>query len=339
MSRRALASALASRFRLIDVLERFATRPALVVLLYHRIARPEECVYDRAVIEATPDQFDDQMQMLRRRHSVVDPEELVDLVLRPRSLTRLRVAVTFDDGYRDNYTVAFPILRSHGLKALFFLPTRFVGGLELTWWDRIAYAIRRTKRAEIAIDFPKATTVRIDPHDRDAAIGTVLRIFKREGGHTDERRFLEMLERACDVSLPDKSDDRQFFSWEEALEMEKAGMGIGSHTHSHRILAGLPGGEQQSECAKSLAELKERKFRVADYLAYPVGSRETFTDETKRVARDSGYRLGFSNYGGINLPGQIDPFDVKRIGMSLTENASQLRFRIAASATVGRNVW
>ncbi|MBX3206858.1 MAG: polysaccharide deacetylase family protein [Labilithrix sp.] len=338
MSRRALASALASRVGLLELLERVALRPALIVLVYHRIARPEDCAFDRNVIEATPDQFDEQMGMLRRRHSVVGPAELRDILERPSTLRHPRVAVTFDDGYRDNYAVAFPILKSHGLQALFFVPTHFVGSLDLTWWDRIAYAVRHTKRSELRLEYPSSVTVRVDGSNRDQAVKEVLRAFKA-GGHADELRFFEMLERASGEAMPREARERQFFSWDEAVEMERAGMGIGSHTHSHRILSGLSAEEQRRECAESRGALRERNLAFGDCLAYPVGGPEAFSDETKRHARDTGYRFAFSNYGGINLAGRIDPFDVKRIGMDLGETASQLRFRLAASASAGRAAW
>src|SRR5687767_14588688 len=110
MKRREIAVAVASRLRFLPLLERFASRPSLAVLIYHRILRPEESPYDRGAIEATPEQFDEQMSMLRKCHDVVDPDEMVDLILHPRKIARLRIAITFDDGYIDNYATAFPIL-------------------------------------------------------------------------------------------------------------------------------------------------------------------------------------------------------------------------------------
>lgn len=338
MSRRALASSLASRFKVVSLLERFAMRPGLIVLVYHRIARPEDCAYDRAVIEATPDIFDEQMTMLRRRHSVVTPDELREIVERPSTLRHPRIAITFDDGYRDNYSVAFPILRSHGLSGLFFLATQFVGSYDLTWWDRIAYAVRHTKHSRITLEMPVPVTVTIDPANRETAIQTVLRAFKR-GGQMAEPDFLAMLERVCEITIPTRAEDRQFLSWEEAQEMQRGGMGIGSHTHSHRILASLSPEEQRKELETSRALLREHGLTASDIIAYPVGGPDAFSETTKREAKAAGYRVAFSNYGGTNLPGRVDPFDVKRLGIGITEDMTQLRFRLAASATAGRAVW
>src|ERR1043166_4490896 len=59
---------------------------------------------------------------------------------------RSSVLLTFDDGYLDNYTLAFPVLRSHGVQAVFFLPTAFIGTAHLPLWDVIGYVVRQTRK-------------------------------------------------------------------------------------------------------------------------------------------------------------------------------------------------
>jgi peptidoglycan/xylan/chitin deacetylase (PgdA/CDA1 family) len=338
MSRRALASSLASRLKLVSVLERVAVRPSLIVLIYHRVANPDDCAYDRAVIEATPAMFDDQMAMLKRRHVVVGADELGAIVAGHERLRHPRVAITFDDGYRDNYSVVYPILRSHGLPGLFFLATQFVGSRELVWWDRIAFAVRHTKRRLITLALPTPLVVEVDHADREIAIQTVLRAYKRTL-HMGDAAFFAMLEEACDLEIPRLAEEPPFLSWDEAAEMQRGGMGIGSHTHSHRILGSLSPEEQRSELRDSRKQLVDRGFEAANFLAYPVGGPSDFSEVTKREARDAGFTVGFSNYGGINVPGQTDAFDVMRIAIDLSESMTQLRFRLAASGLVGRAVW
>lgn len=337
MSRREIATKLASRLSVLPLLERFASRPALAVLVYHRVMRPDDWPYDRDVIEATPELFDEQMAMLKRRHDVAGPDEMVALILAPKKLTHLRVAITFDDGYVDNYVHAFPILKAHGLGASFFIPTDFVGSKQLPWWDRIAWAVRTTTRSTITLTYPRPTTIALDRRDPVPAIRAILRVFKREE-HVVLDTFLAGVEEACDVALPTEAPERQFLSWEEAAEMQRAGMAIGSHTHSHRILGHLSAAEQRTECEQSRALLK-RYDLAADCLAYPVGNPRSFSEVTKACVGEAGYRSAFSNYGGLNLPDRMSPFDVKRMGMDLGESAAHLRTRLTLSAAARRPVW
>jgi len=337
MNRREIATRLATRLGVLPVLERFGSRPGLAVLVYHRVLRPDDWPYDRDVIEATPEQFDEQVRMLKKRHDVAGPEEMVDLILHPKKIKRLRVAITFDDGYLDNYTFAFPILKAHGLAASFFVPTEFVGTRQLPWWDRIAYAVRTTTRAVLKLAYPKPTTISVDRRNPFLAIRGVLRAFKREE-NVVLSKFLEGVEEACGVALPTEAPDRQFLSWSEAAEMQRAGMAIGSHTHSHRILGHLSPDEQRKECEESRAILAEHDLK-ADCLAYPVGNPLSFSSTTQACVKDAGYRSAFSNYGGVNLPDTMTSFDVKRIGMDLDESARHLRARLALSAVAQRQIW
>jgi len=107
--------------------------------------------------------------------------------------------------------------------------------------------------------------------------------------------------------------------------MSKGGMAIGSHTHSHHVLSQLEPDRQYEELSESRAILKEQLGVAADVLAYPVGGRTSFTDQTQTLAREAGYRAAFSYYGGTNLPGKTSPYDVSRISIS---DQSWSRFRV-----------
>jgi peptidoglycan/xylan/chitin deacetylase (PgdA/CDA1 family) len=339
LSRKALVTSVATKLGLPWLLEQAGTRrPSLAVLVYHRILNPADSRYDPAVIEATPDQFDDQMATLRRRHAAVDPEELCDLIENPSKVKHFRIAITFDDGYRDNFTNAFPILRSHGLSAMFFVPTHFIGTKRIPWWDQIAWVVRNTKKTEVTFEFPQKKTFTIDQANPASSIQQIIRLFSK-AGNVDQDKFLAEVERACALEIPKEADEAQFFSWEEADEMQKGGMAIGSHTHSHRILNSLSADEQKKECTDSGKQLKERGFARSDCLAYPVGNLTSFSDETIRYAKEAGYRFAFSNFGGLNAPGKIEPMNVRRMGMDIAENATQFRFRLGLSAVAGKEVW
>ncbi len=337
MNRRKVATDALSWLRVLSLLERFASRPALAVLVYHRVLRPDAHPYDRDVIEVTPEQFDEQMAMLKRHHAVACPDEMVELILAPKKLTRLRTAITFDDGYVDNYQHAFPILESHGLAATFFLPTDFVGKKLLPWWDQVAWAVRNSERTELDLKYPSPLTIHIDPADPADAIRRTLRAFKGEKEVVLDT-FLSSVEDACGVALPTESPSRQFLSWDEAAEMQRSGMAIGSHTHTHRILGQLSIDEQRKECEESRALLRKKRL-LADCFAYPVGNPLSFSRTTEACVEAAGYRAAFSNYGGLNLPEEISPFNVKRIQMCPDETVKSLRTRLALSAMVGRQVW
>jgi peptidoglycan/xylan/chitin deacetylase (PgdA/CDA1 family) len=109
-------------------------RPAPAILMYHRVAELEQDPWGMAV---SPEIFGQQLAYLKRHRTTMPLDQLVEGV-RNRNLPRDAVAITFDDGYRDNLVNAKPLLMDYGLPATLFLPTGWVGSSVPFWWDELA---------------------------------------------------------------------------------------------------------------------------------------------------------------------------------------------------------
>jgi peptidoglycan/xylan/chitin deacetylase (PgdA/CDA1 family) len=288
-------------------------RDLLVVLTYHRIANRDEDPFDPDAISATGDQLDEQISYLKHHVSLVTLQEalaFIDGTIHERA-RRCRVLITFDDGYLDNFAVAYPILRSHGVQGVFFLATSLVGSCTVPWWDHIAYLMKTARQRRFRLRYPAGLVVDVDKNGIRKTLRDVLGLYYRPE-NTDPTRFiLELREEA-------KGDDppatmRRFLDWNEAREMISGGMVIGSHTHSHDVLSQLGPDQQRRELAHSRALLREQLGIAAEVLAYPVGAKSSFSDQTRQLAQEVGYHAAFSFYGGTNLPGRTQRYDVKRV--------------------------
>src|SRR5258708_7176727 len=118
--------------------------PWLSVLTYHRFPDPSgDDSFDDGVVDVTPEGFDRQLACLKKHFTLVGIDELCAFAsgedIPPNS-----VAITFDDGYLDNYLQALPILRRHDAKAIFFLSTAYISERRMYWWDRVAYIVKRS---------------------------------------------------------------------------------------------------------------------------------------------------------------------------------------------------
>src|SRR5215471_15904890 len=102
---------------------------SLRILAYHRVldADPSDFAYDEGVISATTEAFYHQMDFVRRNFDVLTFRELHAIEMEGKDRPRRALIITFDDGYRDNYTQAFPVLRHMGLPATIFLATGHIG--------------------------------------------------------------------------------------------------------------------------------------------------------------------------------------------------------------------
>jgi peptidoglycan/xylan/chitin deacetylase (PgdA/CDA1 family) len=312
-------------------------RDLLLVLTYHRIGNRDDDPYDPGAFSASGDQLNEQISYLKRHVSLVTLQEAVAFIdgTINEKTRRCRVLITFDDGYLDNYDVAYPILRSHGVQGVFFLTTSLVGSYDVPWWDYIAYLMKTARQRRFRLRYPSDLVVDVDKNGMTKSLRDVLGLYKRPE-NTDPTRFMRELREEAKGNDP-PGTMRRFLDWNEAREMSSGGMAIGSHTHSHRVLSQLGPDQQRQELAHSRALLREQLGLEAEALAYPVGAASSFSDQTQHLAQEVGYRIAFSFYGGTNLPGMTRRYDVKRVAVGYP---SWRRFRVrAAICRATGNYW
>jgi peptidoglycan/xylan/chitin deacetylase (PgdA/CDA1 family) len=310
------------------LLSHLPARDSLLVLNYHRLGNPDDDLFDPGVFSATAEEFDNQITYLQRRVSLVTLEEALSFIngtIREKT-ARCRVLITFDDGYMDNYTIAYPILRSYDAQGVFFLATSMVGSCHVPWWDQIAYLVNTARRRRFTLRYPANLAVDIDRCGLAACLQKILKLYKKIENSDPERFIRELTEEADGDATPQTM--RRFLNWDEAREMIKGGMAIGSHTHSHHVLSQLTQERQCEELIKSRAILKEELGVEAKVLAYPVGGKTSFTNQTQALALKAGYRAAFSFYGGTNFQGSTSLYDIGRIGIG---GQSWRRFRVQTS--------
>jgi peptidoglycan/xylan/chitin deacetylase (PgdA/CDA1 family) len=293
---------------ILHLLEMSRSRPGILILNHHRIGDPSLSRFDRRLFSATTDEFDEQLKYLKKHFAIISGDELRDLVWRKNVLKRTYISITFDDGYLDNYTHAFPILLANECQATFFLVPQYVGTGSIPWWDEIAYLLRNTSKTKISLRLPVPITLTIEP-DREAAIQRMLLHYKRPDNIYSAELMEELRGEAACV-LPQVS--RRFLGWREACEMRDAGMSIGSHTQTHPILGQITPERQRWELEHSKQVIEENLGSKINSLAYPVGTPGGFDAATEELARSLGYEMCFSFYGGINTPRNMNPTNLLR---------------------------
>jgi peptidoglycan/xylan/chitin deacetylase (PgdA/CDA1 family) len=330
LSKRNRVAELSSTLGLIRILEVLARRDCLAIINYHRIGDKDLEVFDELVYSATAAEFRQQMEYVAKRFRLITLAEAVDAISGNRRFRGPAVLITFDDGYVDHYRLAFPILRSLGIQATFFLISSYLHDPVIPWWDKIAYMIRNSERDTLRLSYPESVEIVLGSGRRAAAISRVLDLYKSPG-MTDGERFMGELEEACTPFPAIRTDTRLFLNAQEAREMVEGGMAIGSHTRTHRILSRLSQDEQISELIGSQMDLERDLGVEIDTIAYPVGTLTAFSDATLSILKGRNYRAGFSFYGGLNQFPVPARFDVKRFGRAWGDSLSRFRLKVAGA--------
>jgi peptidoglycan/xylan/chitin deacetylase (PgdA/CDA1 family) len=234
-------------------------------------------------------------------------EELIQRATRD-DLPPNAAAITFDDGYRDNYEYAFPILKRLGLPATIFVTTGPVDSQAPLWHDTVFDAFRRANAESVSFG------------GKVYALGTLaekrfaLKMFRaylrtQEPAAWDKQigRLVNELRLAGSAPAVAKK-----LSWDEITEMARHDITFGAHTVTHPILTCVPLRDATFEIVTSKRTLEEHLGTPVRLFAYPNGGRNDFNDTLKSVLRDAGFLCAVTILPGVN-DAHTDPFELRRV--------------------------
>lgn len=295
---------------------RLRTGPAraLAILAYHRIydmGPEDDFPYDPELVSATPADFCWQMRTLSRRFTPIHISEAARLMARGLPLPPRAVAVTFDDGHRDNYTHAFPILREAGVPATIFLATGYLDRPGTFWFDEVAHLLYSTRRGALELPGMGIRLMLGDVASRRAAAAHVLGVLKVVPDAKRREALVEL--RVATGVEPLPGDRSATLTWSQVREMRAGGVEFGSHTVDHPILSRLDADGLESELAESRREIIARLGIEADLLAYPVGGESAYDERVVTAARACGYRMALTYVSGVNPWPPADPYRLRRL--------------------------
>jgi peptidoglycan/xylan/chitin deacetylase (PgdA/CDA1 family) len=263
----------------------------LPILMFHRVLAQPDPLQPEVL---TARSFNDQMAMLAASFNVMPLDEAVNALM-GGVLPARTVAITFDDGYRDNHEVALPILQRHGLKATFFVASAFLNG-GCMFNDAITEALRSARPGAADLSAFGLGVVHVgDVAQRRALVESITRKVKYFEGDARDA-FCKQLPAILGSTLP--SD--LMMSPEQVRRLAKAGMSIGGHTETHPILTKIADEQAQREINQNRAVLKDIVGHAPTTFAYPNGKPEAdFAPRHAAMVKQAGYALAVSTAPGV----------------------------------------
>lgn len=235
----------------------------LSILIFHRVVARRD-----PILNWDPDatEFARMMQWLKESFNVLPLAQAIAR-LRDRSLPPRAAAITFDDGYADNCTVAMPILQAHGLTATFFVATGYLDGGRM-WNDAIIEAVRHCKRARLDLSDEGLGVHELN--SEGALRRAIISILNQVKYRKPEER-LKAADYVAAVSGTGLASSGPMMTSAQVQRMHRGGMSIGAHTVTHPILARLLPAEVRSEVAESKRFLESLLQERVGLFAYPNG--------------------------------------------------------------------
>ncbi|MGD9972533.1 MAG: polysaccharide deacetylase family protein [Desulfatirhabdiaceae bacterium] len=316
IEKRRLIADILFKTRLIGLVQSVYSHQHIVVLNYHRIRSSISfgCShFDDNVFDVDEDQFVRQMKWIKRHTHVLSETDLIDLIYNPSPPIRHsrypRVVITFDDGYRDNYDIAYPILKSLEIPAFFFVCTQMIDDRRLGAWDILAFLIKKCQKPTISCNGHRYD-IRFNRLDTLKSILAWMKTLSVDRLNP----FIQQLSEICEIDIPVLSlQDKELMTWDHINKMASSVITIGSHTHTHSVLTGMENSMHLKELMTSKNILESKIGRPVLSVSYPFGDSLYIPDSIQQTAEICGYRLGFVSNFGINSADAIRPLALNRI--------------------------
>lgn len=280
------------------------TEPCVRILIYHRVNNEN----NRFFPSITTESFETHISYVARNYRVVS---LLDAVKHLESGSpELVFAVTFDDGYQDNYHCALPILQKYNVPATIFLATGSLDSGETLWFEKLAETVQRTEREfiDLEIDMPRRFWMRNDA-ERLASNDGIYGIL-RGLPQTERQQWLTQIFQYLAVKTERRN---MMLTWDQVRFMKTKNIDFGGHTVTHPFISTLTREAIEWEAAESKRRIEQETQLPVDCFAYPSGRERDFGMENKSVIRGAGYKAAVTTIWGMNYP-STDPMELRRGG-------------------------
>ena len=297
---RRTVSALLSNSGIHGMLEYRHLAEQAFVLMYHRVLSSfaNQPYYVQPGMYVTSETFERQIVHLLDTCEVIPFNLLVEKLCSGELIGR-QCALTFDDGWRDNYSVAFPLLKKYQIPATIFLSSGFVGTARTFWPEELCCLLGRTglggltsKGAPPAVGRFARQIEGIRYKDESSLFEYSIALLKKY--YPAEREEILVYLRS---SLGSGEFPRQMLSWEEAKEMAQSGLvSFGAHTVNHQLLDQLSLQQASDEISRSRSEIENRLGQKIASFAYPNGNHSA---DIRRIVAESGFSSAVTTRKGF----------------------------------------
>ncbi len=302
-----------------------SVRKTPLILMYHQVFKnPEkENIFIQGGLYVSQDIFDKQLAYLKKKYTIISLSQLVELLERGHSLPKKIAVITFDDGWRDNYQYAYPVLKKHNLPATIFITTDFIDSRKIFWFLEAALLHQKGRLSEdqfytIFENLPSAhenvpekssfnrKNLKFLYHNTESFLE-----FLKQFDFSTVSSILNKMSEFSGFRLLDRLTERWMLNWDEIKAMADL-VEIGSHGCSHRIMTRLSPEEIMKELTTSKKTIEEKTGQPVSLFAYPNGD---YSAEIEKMVSQAGYRAAIATLQGPPSPDGYELYAIKRLGV------------------------
>jgi peptidoglycan/xylan/chitin deacetylase (PgdA/CDA1 family) len=262
--------------------------PVGAIIEYHRICPLDQIVGDPNLV-LSPETFEKHVKYLSAKYEILSLDQMAEYIQLRKRPPKTAAVLTFDDGYRDLFLYAYPILERYKLPATIFLISGYVGSEDLFWWDKISHAIFQTSITQLNLEGIGKYWIR-DQLEKSVANKSILTKLKE----SPESRRNTLIEKLLDICQVDTNElgRKVNLSWNEIKEMDRKGIKFGAHSISHPRLPELSLERANDEIVGSKHAVEENLGKEVTSFSYPYGQQNS---EVINLVKEAGFRCAVTD--------------------------------------------
>ncbi len=316
-----MSNATAARYRrsYYDALAGFAANweKRLTILLYHGVtATASKGVENYTVKHVTASEFRRDMAWLKEHCTVQGMDEVVEIARNGDPLPPRAAAVTFDDGFANNHTVAAPILDELDIPATFYITAGIVNTNLMFWVDKLEDCLNLTTNKNISVELG-GKTASFGLQDAAARVDAIdtIKAWCKQADVAGKNAILQQVEAATGITpAVHHAANYEKITWSQTRELaDHPRFIVGGHSLYHDILAAQSMEREADDiklCQGLLSHVLERPI---DHFSYPEGQSNHYRPETISALKACGVVCSPSAICGTNSSDELDPFHLRRI--------------------------
>ena len=300
-----------------DLTHRLTQDGRLTIFLFHGVIEPQQHQvrnYTRKHLPAAD--FQAMLEGLERAGHALSMDDVATTCRSGKPFPKGAFAITFDDGFENNLTVARPILNRLGIPATVYVTSRFIDENGMSWIDRIEYAMELVSTGILKFPWSQNAFPFTTAAEKIAILGDI-RTQVKSTPDLDVDAFVSDIFRQLDLEEIRSSREQldQKMTWDQVRDWCADGFLVGGHSHTHAILSFLSPTQLEREIDVSLKMMSEKAGIVTPHYSYPEGLAHCYSEDVIQMLKGRGITCCPTAIDGINQPG-ADPFHLRRVMVS-----------------------
>ena len=276
------------------------------ILTFHRV-RParEDAFQPNGSLEITPQFLDEVLTSLRAEGVEIVTLDEVHRRLIAGERSRRFVALTFDDGFRDNLEYAWPVLKRHQVPFTIYMPSDFAEGRGELWWIVLEMAIAQNDQIEVTLDGVECVFDCPTTEAKQQTFETIYRHLRTRETEAELRQVGRELAFGYGIDMG-KLCRETCMGWDElAFLANDPLVTIGAHTVTHPILMKLSAEAARAEMLDGARAIAAKLGKMPAHFAYPVGGTDAAGPREFALAAGAGFKTATTTRPGVLFPDHV----------------------------------